>query len=861
MGQELTKAVFTPPPPSYDDTLEGLAWIPSIVSTAVSTAASRQPTEAAPPIPTVFLDWKGANDESAFFTLLYCNGSASDLGLTLPWLKILRDTLHVNVVAFDYTGFGLHEGSPSESACYDDARAVYAWLTLSKGIHSDKLIVCGKSIGSAVAIDLVSAFSTKSHHRSALGHFGSRLIPRGKTDKSSSPELLALTGGVVPSSSFAGLVLQSPFTSILALDVAHKFHVGVPDMFDSLRKLKRISCHVLVAHGQNDNLVPKTHPKKMVRKLENLWKRLELEGVGHHDVEASHDCLDALVEFVEFLMPNGTSIKSEIVVPKRYTDTPEQIVSGILGRTGMEQYTSLFLSQGYMDPFIISSLEEIDIVAMGISDQEHIKAVCKAAQHVKTEGLASSQGFSLSSRADPEEKQEGEGASEQEAKETQKSNGKRSKKTSLPSMKQVEASLKPFAIKFEELAKERTLKSGFFEEVYMCQWNGQTVVARNMPAKAHQYEQFARYTATVMPFKHPNLLVPIAVCLEEPNLCLVSKWMEKGSLHDVLLQEGASLSPLQRVQIALGAAEALLYLHSQSPAPFLHNDFTSRNVLLDGSLRPRVNNFGLARPPSFLWMAPEVFSKKQYSTAADVFSLGVVLWEIFTSCRPWEGTPPSIAVLRVAKDSARLPLPLAKPNENDEEVVEAWVSLIRSCWHADPARRPSAKSVVERVRELLAATSSLSPPPAAFSFASTFAPYAHVKPTTRRSVGGSSAAASSMSAIPSPMSAPASLGKKPSPTQSGSHAGVPERVVNVTVAEMESVLHDMQGLLHRVRSLQENYETSTSITTDDEDEESMTTSGDVSFSESDTAVSSSSDSPLPSPARSGGGGGGQRAAA
>ncbi|ELR22543.1 SAM domain (Sterile alpha motif) domain containing protein [Acanthamoeba castellanii str. Neff] len=788
MGQELTKAVFTPPPPSYDDTLEGLAWIPSIVSTAVSTAASRQPTEAAPPIPTVFLDWKGANDESAFFTLLYCNGSASDLGLTLPWLKILRDTLHVNVVAFDYTGFGLHEGSPSESACYDDARAVYAWLTLSKGIHSDKLIV-----------------------------------------------------------SFAGLVLQSPFTSILALDVAHKFHVGVPDMFDSLRKLKRISCHVLVAHGQNDNLVPKTHPKKMVRKLENLWKRLELEGVGHHDVEASHDCLDALVEFVEFLMPNGTSIKSEIVVPKRYTDTPEQIVSGILGRTGMEQYTSLFLSQGYMDPFIISSLEEIDIVAMGISDQEHIKAVCKAVQHVKTEGLASSQGFSLSSRADSEEKQEGEGASEQEAKETQKSNGKRSKKTSLPSMKQVEASLKPSAIKFEELAKERTLKSGFFEEVYMCQWNGQTVVARNMPAKAHQYEQFARYTATVMPFKHPNLLV--------------SKWMEKGSLHDVLLQEGASLSPLQRVQIALGAAEALLYLHSQSPAPFLHNDFTSRNVLLDGSLRPRVNNFGLARPPSFLWMAPEVFSKKQYSTAADVFSLGVVLWEIFTSCRPWEGTPPSIAVLRVAKDSARLPLPLAKPNENDEEVVEAWVSLIRSCWHADPARRPSAKSVVERVRELLAATSSLSPPPAAFSFASTFAPYAHVKPTTRRSVGGSSAAASSMSAIPSPMSAPASLGKKPSPTQSGSHAGVPERVVNVTVAEMESVLHDMQGLLHRVRSLQENYETSTSITTDDEDEESMTTSGDVSFSESDTAVSSSSDSPLPSPARSGGGGGGQRAAA
>jgi serine/threonine protein kinase len=175
-------------------------------------------------------------------------------------------------------------------------------------------------------------------------------------------------------------------------------------------------------------------------------------------------------------------------------------------------------------------------------------------------------------------------------------------------------------------------------------------------------------------------------------LVQVSDWMEKGSLHDVLSQEeGASLTPLQRVQIALGVAEALLYLHSQSPAPFLHNDLTSRNVLvcdrrycmlppttfvltrsglshncvqLDGSLHPRVNNFGLARPPSFLWMAPEVFSKKKYSAAADVFSLGVVLWEIFTGFRPFEGTPPSIAVLRVAKDNLRLPLPLSKGGGN-----------------------------------------------------------------------------------------------------------------------------------------------------------------------------------------------------
>jgi tRNA A-37 threonylcarbamoyl transferase component Bud32 len=559
--------------------------------------------------------------------------------------------------------------------------------------------------------------------------------------------------------------------------------------------------------------------------------------------------LDALVEFVEFLMPNGTTIKSEIVVPKFFTETPNQIVSNILGRTGMEQYTTLFLSQGYMDPFIISSLEEIDIVAMGLPDPEHIKGVCKAIEILKSSGLASSQSFSLSTRMDQSTEAplrtttttatttEGASAASEQEESREIPKSKRAKKTSLLPIKQVEALLKPFAIKFDDLLKEKTLKSGFFEEVYVCQWKGQTVVARNMPSKTHQYEQFVRQAATILSFKHPSLMLPVAVCTEEPNLCLVNKWMEKGSLYDVLEKEGASLSPLQRVQIALEVAEALLYLHSQSPAPFLHNDLASRNVLLDSSLRPHLNNFGLARPPSFLWMAPEVFSKKKYSPAADVFSLGVVLWELLTGYHPFEGTPPSVAVLRVSKDGLRLPLPLAKKKDADEEIVEAWVSLIRSCWHAEPSQRPSTKTVVERVREIHNSVSSLSPPPSAFSFASTFVPFSAAHKVQR-----SASSPIAPLAAPSPLSAPASLGTKSAEVAPADAAtSVPEHLLNVTVEEMESMLHDMQGLLHRVRSLQENFDSFESSSDDDE----STTSDD---SESVSSSFSSSDSPPPSPA-------------
>jgi len=786
MGQELSlsKAVFAVPPASYDEaSLEGLLWIPPDPSTP-------HPAEQKG-IPGVLLEWKGPQDESAFFTLLYCNDGSRDLGLTLPWLKTLRDTLHANVMAFDYTGYGLHEGTPSESACYENVRSVSAWLTTTKGVQHDRLIIVGKSIGSGVAIDLVSATGIKTIP--PRRHFGSRLIPRGKSERSSSVDgpQLGSSGSEISMSRFAGLVLLSPFPSVLSLDSMHKMHLSGPDLFDSTRKLKHITCPVLMARGENDHIVLKSQVKKIFKKLNHPWKCLHLEGVGHHDVETSHDYLDGLVEFVDYLMPKGTTIKSEIVVPKFFTETPNQVVANILGHDGMEQYTNLFISQGYMDPFIISTLEEIDIIGMGITDPEHVEAICRAIDHVRQSNLDSLQTIkifesSVMFKSD-------DAFDHDVGKEETKSNEKRRKKTSLPPMKQVEAFLKPFLVKFDDLPRGKLLKTGFFEEVYLSEWKDQKVVARKLLSKSYQYEQFARHAATILSFKHPNLLLPLAVSIEESNVCLVTPWMQRGSLYDALQQEGVSFTPLERVHIALGVAEGLLYLHSQSPAPFLHNDMSSRNVILDDSSSPRLNNFGLSRPSSFLWMAPEVFTKKKYSTAADVFSLGVVLWEILTGHHPFEGVPPSVAVLRVSKDGHRPPLPSTKRKAPDEEVVEAWTSLISNCWHSDPSRRPSTKSVVERVRKLFNSIASLSPPPLVFSFASSFAPYPKRENKTRR---GSS---------PTPQSAPTLLRENnltsTPPTKHQASLPVPSNTEGV-----QSIMVNMQGLLDRVKNLQQSFD-------------------------------------------------------
>ncbi|XP_023323721.1 interleukin-1 receptor-associated kinase 4 [Eurytemora carolleeae] len=181
---------------------------------------------------------------------------------------------------------------------------------------------------------------------------------------------------------------------------------------------------------------------------------------------------------------------------------------------------------------------------------------------------------------------------------------------------------------------------------------GEVAVKRMMKGSVRIDSQFGTEIECMRYVQHVNLLQLLAYCNDGPELCLVYEYMANGNLGDRLrLEPGGSakyLTAVQRLSIAVGAAEGLSYLHNHSHSKVLvHRDVKPENILLDSDLRPKISDFGLVRLTGEgdfglsvdqtntlmgtpLYMAPEAM-RGEVSDKMDVYSFGVVLLEIITS--------------------------------------------------------------------------------------------------------------------------------------------------------------------------------------------------------------------------------------
>lgn len=155
--------------------------------------------------------------------------------------------------------------------------------------------------------------------------------------------------------------------------------------------------------------------------------------------------------------------------------------------------------------------------------------------------------------------------------------------------------------------------------------------------------------------------------------------------------------------MALDVAKGMNYLHSSTPV-IVHRDLKSPNLLVDKNWVVKVCDFGLSRMKhnTFLssrstagtaeWMAPEVLRNEPSNEKCDVYSFGVILWELTTLQQPWGGMNPMQVVGAVGFQHRQLDI----PNDMDPMIAD----IIRQCWHTDPKLRPSFSDIMTALKTL-----------------------------------------------------------------------------------------------------------------------------------------------------------------
>ncbi|XP_017113231.1 uncharacterized protein LOC108136503 isoform X3 [Drosophila elegans] len=280
--------------------------------------------------------------------------------------------------------------------------------------------------------------------------------------------------------------------------------------------------------------------------------------------------------------------------------------------------------------------------------------------------------------------------------------------------------IQPHEIEYDEMDIKEVIGSGGFCKVHRGFYDGEEVAIKI----AHQTgeDDMQRMRDNVLQeaklfwaLKHENIAALRGVCLNT-KLCLVMEYARGGSLNRIL---AGKIPPDVLVNWAIQIARGMNYLHNEAPMSIIHRDLKSSNVLIYEAIEGnhlqqktlKITDFGLAREMyntqrmsaagTYAWMPPEVISVSTYSKSSDVWSYGVLLWELITGETPYKGFDPLSVAYGVAVNTLTLPIPKTCP--------ETWGALMKSCWQTDPHKRPGFKEILKQLESIACSKFTLTP--------------------------------------------------------------------------------------------------------------------------------------------------------
>ncbi|XP_031260195.1 serine/threonine-protein kinase STY13 [Pistacia vera] len=264
---------------------------------------------------------------------------------------------------------------------------------------------------------------------------------------------------------------------------------------------------------------------------------------------------------------------------------------------------------------------------------------------------------------------------------------------------------------------------GAHAKVYEGKYKNQNVAIKivnrgDSPEEIAKREaRFAREVAMLSRVQHKNLVKFIGAC-KEPVMVIVTELLLGGTLRKYLLNlRPRCLDMRVAISFSLDIARAMECLHSHG---IIHRDLKPENLILTADHRTvKLADFGLAREESltemmtaetgtYRWMAPELYStvtlrrgeKKHYNHKVDIYSFGIVLWELIHNKLPFEGMSNLQAAYAAAFKNVR---------PSAEDLPEDLALIVTSCWKEDPNARPNFTQIIQMLLHYLSTNSPSEP--------------------------------------------------------------------------------------------------------------------------------------------------------
>lgn len=270
-----------------------------------------------------------------------------------------------------------------------------------------------------------------------------------------------------------------------------------------------------------------------------------------------------------------------------------------------------------------------------------------------------------------------------------------------------------YTIESNEIKLIHAIGHGGFGVVYQGLIRNKTVAVKlfhNQDLSVEALNDFCNEVEILSKFHHPQIILFMGACIDP--LMIVTELMT-GDLEKLLLDPNVSLSLLTRLRFAKDASMGIAWLHASNPM-ILHRDIKTSNFLVDENMRVVVCDFGLSetlRQGSSTWddsgykgtiyfTSPEVLKNANFNQKADVYSFGLVLWQILTRqlLYPEFKDIPSGQIQKEIFD--KVVFNQYRP-QIPNECPENFKSLIQDCWDSNPENRPNFDTIVQRIQELI----------------------------------------------------------------------------------------------------------------------------------------------------------------